>query len=200
MNASDVLIKEHRVIKRILECLTAATNQAKAGEKLDGDSFRRMVEFFQQFADRCHHGKEEARLFPLLRERGVGCGPGSISILLDEHEQGRAHVRVMADNLPAAEQGDNAALGRLCEHAEQYVRLLAEHIRKEDDCLFPTANAVLSASDQQALIAGFDEVERHEMGAGVHERLHALADELCALWGVPVPASGTGDSTCQHHH
>ena len=98
MNASDVLINEHCVIKRILGCLTAATNQAKAGEKLDGDSFRRMVEFFQQFADRCHHGKEEARLFPLLRQRGVGCGPGSISILLDEHEQGRAHVRAMADS------------------------------------------------------------------------------------------------------
>ena len=198
MNASDVLMKEHRVIKRILKCLTAATNQAKTGEKLDGVDFRRMVEFFQQFADRCHHGKEEARLFPLLRERGVGCGPGSISILLDEHEQGREHVRAMAENIRTAERGDAAALNRLCKHAEQYVRLLTEHIRKEDDCLFPTANAVLSASDQQALIAGFDEVERHEMGAGVHERLHALADELCEKWHVPIPPRSVHHGCCGH--
>lgn len=200
MNALDVLINEHRVIRRVLECLRAVTNQARAGGNLDGDSFRKLFDFFQQFVDRCHHRKEEASLFPLLRERGVGCQPAPLDTLLDEHEQGRVQARAMTENLPAAEHGDAAARSRLCEHAEQYVRLLTEHIRKEDDCLFPTANVVLSASDQQALIAAFDEVERQEMGVGVHERLHALADELCARWGVLVPANGAGDSACHHHH
>ncbi len=186
MNALDVLTHEHRFIKRVLECLRAAASQARASSKLDSDSFRKLLDFFQQFVDRCHHRKEEARLFPLLRERGVGCGPAPLDTLLDEHEQGRARMRAMSENLPVAERGDAAAQSRLCEHAEQYIRLLTEHIHKEDDCLFPKASKALTASDHQTLLAGFDDVEQHEMGPGVHERLHALADDLCARWGVPA--------------
>ncbi len=188
MNALDVLSDEHRVIRRVLECLRAVTNQARAGGNLDGDSFRKLFDFFQQFVDRCHHRKEEASLFPLLRERGVGCQPAPLATLLDEHEQGRVQVRAMTENLPAAEHGDAAARSRLCEHAEQYLRLLTEHIHKEDDCLFPKASKALAASEHQALLAAFDDVEHHDLGPGVHERLHALADDLCARWGVPASA------------
>jgi hemerythrin-like domain-containing protein len=197
MNALDVLSNEHRVIKRVLECLGAVTSQARMGGNLEGGSFRELCDFLQQFVDRCHHRKEEARLFPLLRQRGVGCQPAPLDTLLDEHEQGRTHVRAMAQNLLAAERGDDAARSRLCEHAERYRLLLAEHIHKEDDCLFPQANKVLTASEHQALLAAFDDIEQHELGPGVHARLHALADDLCARWRVPGSVGDSHPGTCE---
>ena len=44
----------------------------------------------------------------------------------------------------------------------------------------------------------FEEVEQQEMGAGTHERFHALADELCAKWHVPIPQHSTDHSGCSH--
>ena len=198
MKATDVMREEHRVIKRVLLCLTAAADQAEKGDMLDAESIRKMIEFFRGFADRCHHGKEEARFFPVARQRGVGCAPGNIDILLAEHEQGRSHVRAMAESLTAAEKGDSQAKARFCQNARQYVGLLTEHIRKEDDCLFPTADKALTATDQEALVRAFEQIEREEMGEGAHERLHALADELCAKWQVPIPPGSSHHGCCGH--
>ncbi len=70
MKATDILKNEHRVILRVLKCLAAATEQAKAGGTLEVGPCRKMIEFFRGFADRCHHGKEEAHFFPTARQRG----------------------------------------------------------------------------------------------------------------------------------
>lgn len=198
MKATDIMREEHRVIKRVLRCLTTATDQVEKGGTLDGESAKKMIDFLRGFADRCHHGKEEAQFFPLARQRGVGCAPGNIDILLVEHEQGRSHVRAMDDSLAAAEKGDRQAQARFCQNARQYVELLAEHIRKEDDCLFPTADMALTEADQQALVREFEQIEREEMGEGEHERLHALADELCVRWQVPLPAESAHHGCCGH--
>ena len=198
MKATDVMREEHRVIKRVLLCLTAAADPAEKGDMLDAESIRKMIEFFRGFADRCHHSKEEAQFFPLARQRGVGCAPGNIDILLAEHEQGRSHVRAMAESLIAAEKGDSQAKVRFCQNARQYVGLLTEHIRKEDDCLFPTADKALTATDQEALVRAFEQIEREEMGKGAHERLHVLADELCVKWQVPIPAESAHHGCCGH--
>jgi len=196
MKATDVMREEHRVIKRVLLCLTAAADPAEKGDMLDAESIRKMIEFFRGFADRCHHGKEEAQFFPLARQRGVTCAPGNIDLLLAEHEQGRSHVRAMAESLIAAEKGDSQAKVRFCQNARQYVGLLTEHIRKEDDCLFPTADKALTATDQEALVCAFEQIEGEEMGEGAHERLHALADELCAKWQVPIPPGSSHHGCC----
>lgn len=188
MKATDILRKEHVVIKRVLQCLTAATDQAEKIGTLDSESLRKMIEFFRGFADHCHHGKEESRFFPVARQRGVSCGPGNINILLAEHEQGRSLIRSMDESLSAVEKGNGQARTQFCQHARQYVRLLTEHIHKEDDCLFPTADTMLSTADQQELVRDFEKMEHEEMGAGTHERLHTLADELCTKWNVPMPA------------
>jgi hemerythrin-like domain-containing protein len=198
MKATEVMREEHRVIERVLQCLTAATDQAEDGGTLDGASARKMIDFLRGFADRCHHGKEEAKFFPLARQRGVGCAPGNIDILLDEHEQGRRHVRAMDESLAAAEKGDGQGKARFCQNARAYVRLLTEHIRKEDDCLFPTADMLLTEEDQHTLVRAFEQVEREEMGEGAHERLHALADELCVKWQVPIPAGSAHHGCCGH--
>ena len=198
MKATDVMKEEHRVIKLVLQCLSRATAQVEKGGMLDRDSAGKMIEFFRGFADRCHHGKEEAQFFPLARRRGVGCAPGNIDVLLAEHEEGRSHIRAMDESLAAAEKGDSQAPNRFCQHARQYVGLLTEHIRKEDDCLFPTADMLLTEEDQRALVRAFEQVEHEEMGEGVHERLHALADELCAKWQVPIPPGSAHHGCCGH--
>src|SRR3546814_15085307 len=43
------------------------------------------------------HGKEEGLLFPAMIEAGLSADGGPISVMLSEHEQGRALVAAMAN-------------------------------------------------------------------------------------------------------
>ena len=45
--------------------------------------------FFRDFADKCHHGKEEDRLFVKMVEAGFLQNSGPIAVMLSEHDAGR---------------------------------------------------------------------------------------------------------------
>jgi len=178
MKATEVLSTEHRAIERMLAVLEAAAGRLESGERVRPGLLRDAVDFVRNFADRCHHGKEEANLFPRLEARGLPSQEGPLAVMLHEHDQGRAYVGGMADALDAYEAGDQAAARTIAENARGYAGLLREHIMKEDSVLFPMADRLLSADDQRELEQRFEQVETEIMGPGVHERYHQLLDDL----------------------
>jgi len=178
MRASDVLKNEHRAVERMLGVLQRAANRLDAGEAVPVEIFDGSLDFLRNFADKCHHGKEEMALFPAMAKAGVPVDRGPIGVMLAEHEEGRRYIRAMAEALEGYRRGDHAARAALAESARGYATLLAEHIKKEDSILFPMSDRVLSESVQQELVAEFDRIEAEHIGAGVHERYHAMIDEL----------------------
>ena len=140
MKPTEILSGEHRVIEQVLAALGAIVREAKSAGKLDEPSARDAVAFFRNFADRCHHGEEEAHLFPALEAKGFPREGGPTGVMLREHDEGRSHVRGMDQNIAAAAAGDPAALKQFSDHAESYIALLREHIYKEDHILFQLAD------------------------------------------------------------
>jgi hemerythrin-like domain-containing protein len=183
MNATEILRNEHRVIEQVLACLEKMADRCASGGPLDVTSATRALDFFRNFADRCHHGKEEGRLFPLLEGHGLPREGGPTGVMRSEHDQGRRLLHGMAAAVAAP--GAPPARERFAAFARDYVSLLREHIRKEDGCLFPLADRTLSAGEQEALREAFGAVEHDEMGEGTHETYLGLADELADRWGVP---------------
>jgi hemerythrin-like domain-containing protein len=202
MKPTEILSSEHRVIERVLDCLEAMVAQARRAGRLEPQPAKDAVAFFRDFADRCHHGKEEAHLFPALEAKGFPRQGGPTGVMLHEHEQGRAHVRGMAEAIDAAAAGDAAALRQFIGHAEGYISLLREHIYKEDHVLFQLADRTLSEADQEALAAAFGRVEAEEMGRGTHERYLRVAEELAKRYGVADKGSApfAGEFHCGHGH
>ena len=198
MKPTEILRREHVLIKRVLGALAAEADRIEAKAAVDAEGLRKGITFLRSFADRCHHGKEEVRLFPVLQAKGVGCEPGDINVLIAEHEQGRKLVRAVESSIGDAEKGQAASKASLCGCIREYRELLTEHIRKEDDCLFPAADRALSQSEQDELLRAFEEFEQKEIGPGMHEHLHALAEELIRRWTEPgVEAEQT---YAQHTH
>lgn len=181
MSATETLKHEHQVI---LLALTGAEAQAEQLTRNPAQAtalLAQMADFFRNFADRCHHAKEENLLFPLMEERGIPREGGPLGVMYREHEEGRAHVRAIFEALPQATGGNTVALAELRQHVFAFVDLLREHIDKEDHCLYAMADQALSAQDQDDLQAAFDRVEAEEIGEGVHEHYHELAHQWAAL-------------------
>ncbi len=201
MRATDMLMQEHRVIEQVLDCLEVMARRVEAGEKLDLESASQAVDFFRNFADRCHHGKEEECLFPLLERKGFSREQGPTGVMLHEHELGRRHVSGMAEASSRVAAGDSSATTDFAAHARAFVQLLREHIQKEDHCLFQMTDQALSEQDQTQLLESFAHVEHNDMGPGTHQRYLDVATELARRFGLAsrLPDSPAGTGSCGHH-
>ena len=160
---TDVLRDEHRVILTALTTLDAAAGRLAAGRALPEGWWERIIAWLRAFADKNHHAKEEASLFPALVKAGVPAEGGPIAVMLEEHREGRALILTMA-TAPAP-----AARARA---AQDYVRLLRDHIAKENEVLFPMSDQILPPQQQRELMNAFEKVEQEMAGPEVHRRFH----------------------------
>ena len=99
-------------------------------------------------------------------------------MMLAEHEEGRGYVRAMFAAVEDGKKNVAGAKAILMDNARSYLRLLREHIRKEDEILFEMADDVIDPEEQKQLLRDFEEHEAKEMGSGVHERYLKIAQEL----------------------
>ncbi len=190
MQATQVLRDEHEGILAMLAVVEAAAYRLREGKEVPPELFTDAVGFFSNFADGCHHGKEELELFPELVEHGIPQEGGPVGMMLLEHDQGRALIRGMREAAQAYAKGDRSAIPALTTNALEYISLLRQHIQKENSVLFVMADQVLSESEQSRLYDAFEEIERTRTGPGEHERYHAMIakyQKVAAEWGR-VPA------------
>lgn len=66
--------------------------------------------------------------------------------------------------------------------AKAYSRHLRDHIEKENEVLFPTAEQVLGEGELDALHHAFDKHEDEVIGHGRHEGLHHMLHSLKAKY------------------
>ena len=178
MNATDVLKHEHKIILLVLEAVEQEAQAIKDTGKVNADKLDKVLDFCRVFIDACHHGKEEEYLFPKIKERGLESEKGPIPVMLKEHKAGRQRVKSIAESLAKAQKGELAGMAALSVNLSAYVDHLQAHIDKENNVLFPMADQLFTAEDQQALTQAFDKHEAEEMGEGAHEKYHQLAHEL----------------------
>jgi len=178
MKATEILMEEHSVIERVLAAMQTAATRLSQGEQVRPAFFINAALFIKNFADGCHHKKEEGVLFVAMNEAGVPTEGGPVVVMLAEHEQGRLFTREMRDAAEKWEKGDQSARHAVVQNALGYVTLLRQHIYKENNILFPMADRVLQPERQKKVTADFEHIEHEETGEGVHEKYLALAEVL----------------------
>jgi hemerythrin-like domain-containing protein len=142
------LVDEHKLIKRFIALVPELARNldvsSEEGRKriLDG------ADFIRSYADRYHHAKEEDILF--------ACFDPELDVLKamhEDHRRGRAHVKGLLD---ALERGDVAGVAG---NLHGYAGVLTEHIRKEDEILYPWMDRNLSTRQVGEMYAKFLEVD-----------------------------------------
>ena len=177
MRSTQILEREHELILKVLDCLERIAERANGPEGLDRESAGQALDFFRSFADRCHHAKEEDRLFPALVAKGMPKDAGPIAVMLAEHEQGREALACLGRAVDDAGAGVPGAAQRFAQYAGTYLTLLREHIQKENQVLFPMADRILGAAEQAQLLGEFEQAESTLQGTS--DRCLSLARGLC---------------------
>jgi hemerythrin-like domain-containing protein len=98
----------------MLDATEEVARRIKSGATVTSETLSGLLEFFQIFADRCHHGKEEDCLFPLLERKGLPREGGPIGVMLHEHGQGRELIQKMRESAEAFAAGRNEASMMFC--------------------------------------------------------------------------------------
>jgi hemerythrin-like domain-containing protein len=191
--AIEELMHEHRVIEQVLGSLETFAAAVKKGSAVDRATVKDYATFFGEFADRCHHGKEEARLFVKMMEHGFPRDQGPLAVMYSDHEQGRRHVAALAAIARLTGPLTHEERDQIVHHAMTYAPYLRAHIAKEDRVLYPMALQAIPEAEMDQLAADFESFEHDVMGPGVHEGLHAMVAKL--LQDYPV-----GGGSAVHEH
>ena len=169
------LYEEHGGIILMLKIMGKIAEKLKKGEEVKKEHLSRIVEFLRNFADKCHHGKEEGILFPELVKKSTNVK--LVNELLGEHKTGRDYIHGIAVSLEKYKAGNPDAI-HIAVNSKGYIQLLTEHIKKENEILFPIAEKELSKELQEDIEKRFEKLERDVIGIGKHEEYHGWLKEL----------------------
>lgn len=195
MDAIEMLMAEHRVIERVLDALVLFSEDVNRRQATEKEELSRFATFIREFADRCHHGKEEDVLFAAMVEHGFPREGGPVAVMLGEHERGRALVARLRARAEQPGPWGPQERQEIADVARGYAELLHGHIHKEDAVLYPMAEQHLSPDVLREVGDACERFEAERTGPGEHEKLHALADDL-----VERHARGLHPPAARSHH
>lgn len=166
MQPIGLLMKEHRLIERMIRLMEKEARNLKSGKAPDTDFIEGAIDFIKVYTDRCHHGKEEDILFRDLGKKKMSSEHKAIiGQLMQEHVWGREAVGKLDAAKDRYVQGDQSAKDEIIEQMEMLVRFYPEHIEKEDKHFFLPCMEYFTEEEKRAMLQecyDFDKQLIHE--------------------------------------
>lgn len=149
---------------------------------MEAGDLARFAQFFEDFAELWHHGKEEDVLLPALVKCGFAWDEGPILQVREDHDQENYLSRVLAQ--AAAQEGRWTEEDR--RHAIAAIRSFIDferaHMQKEEALIYLAAVEHLSEAQLRELDQRCLELESHKFGSGSYERVLEEAEGLFARY------------------
>jgi hemerythrin-like domain-containing protein len=166
---------EHRLIERMIAVIRNVLGQIESTGKVDPVLVDTAVDFIRTYADRTHHGKEEAILFRDLGKRNLSTEDQRIMHeLIEEHIFGRQTTKALVEANTRYRNGDESALADIIWNLHTLVGFYPKHIEKEDKVFFPASKSYFTNEEDQAMLAEFWELDRKM----IHEKYRSLVERL----------------------
>lgn len=184
MTPIQILMDEHQRILRTLDALEQFAHRLERGDEFDAGDLARFVGFFQRYADRFHHAKEEDHLFKRMGDAGFPADGGPVAVMLVEHDQGRTLVKKLNKAAGWSAPLSEGKRSKLANDMLAFADLLRGHIFKEDQMLYPMAMNALPDSDMAEMEQVFAEIRAEAEQSGELTELERTADELAERYAA----------------
>jgi hemerythrin-like domain-containing protein len=168
----DLLLEEHQNIERLLLVLEHELEIFDRSGRPDYEILQTIIQYFQDYPERCHHPKEEM-IFEKLQARDAVAAKrfGDVEA---EHEVETRRLRGFARAVDSvlADQEFLRESFHLAVH--DFIEHQRQHLQKEERLLFPAAIKALRREDWAAIDARLDNRKDPLFNGVVEEKFHDL--------------------------
>lgn len=156
MRALAIIAAEHRNMRLVAGALSILGDRFATGsaDETSLHTVELVADYFEAYANHCHHARESDLLFARMRARGDQ-GAAMLDRLDQDHQGAHrqtARLRHFASN---PNRYDVKNLTDLAAEISQFHQHLDEHLRVEEEECFPLASAVLTPADWVEIDAAF---------------------------------------------
>ncbi len=176
--ATRQLLAEDQVILGVLKAAQSEADHIRRGFLPDKHRVRDILNFSRNYTGRCHYAKQAGYYFPAAE---VYAGR-RLYPFIDDLQAEYAYGRSIMDEIDSLlGSSDSDAAQPIAERLSTYAEIMHGSLRKENEQLYQKANTFLSATEERALLIGFDRIEYFmavEFGADFQAHYRQLAEEL----------------------
>lgn len=164
------LMKEHRKIERMVALIAGeAARLSDGSEGPDLEFIHDTLVFMREYADECHHGKEEDILFAQLQEREISDEHQQImERLINDHERVRELNAQLEGAADRWEDGEESARDEIANALQELAGLYPDHIETEDDRFFIPVMDYFSEEEQEDMMEEMWDFD-HELFTELYE-------------------------------
>jgi hemerythrin-like domain-containing protein len=178
--AVRIIREEHTAIACVIHSLEYVAQRLEEGGKPNFRLLHAMLEFIDEYPEKCHHPKENRYLFKILRERSPSAGR-LLDELETEHTRGDELLKDLRRALERYELEGRSALAAFNQLVTRFAEFHWQHITKEEDVLMPIARKVLTDADWREISEAFLKNDNPLAGLNPKEHYAQLFDRILHL-------------------
>ena len=161
MSPIGVLTVEHLLIARMVDLVQGELEKIGRGKKADLIFIDGAMDFAKNYADLCHHGKEESILFETLaRKRLLPEHKKLMDELVMEHVENRKIIISLEMARERYLKGDSDAVGQILTACKSLAEFYPRHMAREEKGLFPPSMEYFSQREQEGVVKKFWEFDK----------------------------------------
>lgn len=177
MTPTENLKNEHNDIIQLLNIMNKIAESIKSQDVFYTNDVEEIIDFLKYFIEKSHHGKEEV-FYPALVIAGISKENESVSAMLYEHVLARNYLKDINSCVVNCKIGNSFSGELLADSITNYVELIKNHLRKEEEIIFPIADKELSKEKQTEISEEFERIEDKIVRHGFRDHFHKLLRKL----------------------
>ena len=172
----EILREEHRNIEKLLLVLEQELTIFDRRERPDYEVMRAVIDYFQDYPDRCHHPKEDL-IFARLQARDPD-GAANIGDLEAEHRKGAQRLWRLAHTVESILTDHDLLRETFDKVVHDFIDSERQHIDMEEHLFFPAALKTLRPEDWTAIEARLNDQDDPLFSLQTEAKFNALRQRI----------------------
>lgn len=170
MKSVELLMSEHRYIKRMLLVVRKMAEKILDDSDLNHEDLSQVIDFIRNYADQHHHMKEEKVLFKHMKDELGEMVNAPIEGMFIEHNYGRMYIANIEKAIETYHSNRTESRLEIIANAIAYTNLLSKHIDKEDLGIYQYGEQNLSQDMIEKIECETQKLEAEALTNGVQKK------------------------------
>ena len=188
VTATEDLMREHGVLRRLLLIYEAGARRIGQGEDIDPIVFTQAAETMRDFIHDYHEKSEEEQIFPRFKKAGRMVE--LVEILQVQHTAGRKLTDRILQTAEAS-RGNKEQRAAMIEAMQATITLYRPHAAREDTNIFPTLRSLMTPNEFEELGETLEKAEVAKFGNDGFEKMAKRVEQLEKRIGTDDLAQAT---------